>query len=41
LSNIESGAKTALCVEIAQDSMHNNEIIKWKSEFDTWFSKTS
>ncbi|SFN90120.1 Gfo/Idh/MocA family protein [Salegentibacter flavus] len=34
ISDIVSGAKTAICVQMALDAMHNNEIVHWKSEFD-------
>ena len=29
LSNITSGAKTAVCVQMALDAMYNNKIVKW------------
>ncbi|WP_296635326.1 Gfo/Idh/MocA family oxidoreductase [Polaribacter sp.] len=31
LSNINSGAKTAVCVQMALDAMYNNEIVKWNN----------
>lgn len=37
LSNLETGAKTAIAVQMALDAMYNNEIVKWKPEFDAWF----
>uniref|UniRef100_UPI003F69B36A Gfo/Idh/MocA family protein n=1 Tax=Polaribacter sp. TaxID=1920175 RepID=UPI003F69B36A len=32
LSNITSGAKTAICVQMALDAMYNNEIVKWNED---------
>ncbi|WP_397445736.1 Gfo/Idh/MocA family protein [Polaribacter sp. R77954] len=32
LSNITSGAKTAVCVQMALDAMYNNEIVKWNND---------
>lgn len=37
LSNLETGAKTAIAVQMALEAMYNNEIVKWKPEFDSWF----
>ena len=31
LSNITSGAKTAVCVQMALDAMYNNKIVKWNN----------
>lgn len=32
LSDISSGAKTAVCVQMALDAMYNNEIVKWNND---------
>jgi hypothetical protein len=32
-SNIATGAKTAICVQMGLDAMYNNEIVKWPSGF--------
>ncbi len=32
LSNIISGAKTAVCVQMGLDAMYNNEIVKWNDD---------
>ena len=32
LSDITSGAKTAVCVQMALDAMYNNEIVKWNDK---------
>ena len=32
-SNIRTGAKTAICVQMGLDAMYNNKIVKWPSEF--------
>jgi predicted dehydrogenase len=32
LSDITSGAKTAICVQMALDAMYNNEIVKWNDD---------
>ncbi|AJR04542.1 Gfo/Idh/MocA family protein [Siansivirga zeaxanthinifaciens] len=32
-SNIITGAKAAICVQMGLDAMYNNEIVKWKSIF--------
>lgn len=37
LSNLQTGAKTALAVQMALDAMYNNEIVKWNPEFNNWF----
>jgi len=34
ISNIITGAKAAICVQMGLDAMYNNEIVKWRSEFD-------
>ncbi|SDS64441.1 Gfo/Idh/MocA family oxidoreductase [Gramella sp. MAR_2010_147] len=39
LSNLITGSQTAIAVQMALDAMYNNEIVKWKSEFDTWLSE--
>ncbi len=33
LSNIYTGAQTAICVQMALDAMYNNEVVKWKKDF--------
>ncbi|WP_299665916.1 Gfo/Idh/MocA family oxidoreductase [uncultured Polaribacter sp.] len=33
-SNVISGAKAAICVQMGLDAMYNNEIVYWKPEFD-------
>ena len=33
-SNILTGARTAICVQMGIDAMYNNEIVKWNHEFD-------
>lgn len=38
LSNLETGAKTAIAVQMALDAMYNNEIVKWNPEFNSWFT---
>ena len=34
ISNVTTGAKTAICVQMALDAMYNNQIVKWNPEFD-------
>lgn len=38
LSNHETGAKTAIAVQMALEAMYNKEIVKWNPEFNNWFS---
>lgn len=33
-SNVITGARTAICVQMGLDAMYNNEIVKWNHEFD-------
>lgn len=33
-SNILTGARTAICVQMGLDAMYNNQIVKWNHEFD-------
>jgi hypothetical protein len=40
LSNILTGAKTAICVQLALDAMYNNKIVTWKPEYDAILNKT-
>jgi hypothetical protein len=40
LSNIITGAKTAISVQMALDAMYNNSIVTWKPEFDAILNKT-
>ncbi|MDT0650641.1 Gfo/Idh/MocA family protein [Autumnicola edwardsiae] len=35
ISNIVTGANTAICVQMGLEAMYNNEIVKWPSEFDS------
>lgn len=37
-SDIISGTKTAIAVQMALDAMYNNEIVKWKKEFSDIYS---
>lgn len=39
ISNLVSGAKTAICVQMALDAMHNNKIVPWRSELDDILNK--
>lgn len=32
-SNIYTGAKTAICVHLANQALYNNEIVRWKKEY--------
>lgn len=34
ISNLQTGAQTAICVQMSLDAMYQNEIIKWRPEFD-------
>ena len=34
VSNIITGAKAAICVQMGLDAMYNNEIVTWKQEFN-------
>lgn len=33
-SNILTGARTVICVQMGLDAMYNNQIVKWNHEFD-------
>ena len=33
-SNVITGAKTAICVQMGLDAMYNNQIVKWNHDFD-------
>lgn len=39
ITNVYSGAKTAICVQMGLDAMHTNSIVKWKSEFNKVLSQ--
>lgn len=34
ISNVITGAKAAVCVQMGLDAMYNNKIVKWDSKFD-------
>lgn len=33
-SNVYTGAKTAICVHLANQALYNNEIVRWKNEYN-------
>lgn len=39
ISDLVTGAKTAICVQMALDAMHNNKIVPWRSELDDILNK--
>ncbi|MDT0642794.1 Gfo/Idh/MocA family oxidoreductase [Zunongwangia sp. F363] len=38
LSNLRTGAKTAIAVQMALDAMYNNKIVKWEDQFTKYFT---
>ncbi|MFI2743155.1 Gfo/Idh/MocA family protein [Zhouia sp. PK063] len=39
LSNMLTGAKTAIAVQMALDAMYTNTVAKWKPEYDEWLNQ--
>lgn len=37
-SSMQTGAKAAMCVQMALDSMYNNEIVKWEDKHSKWLN---